>query len=1241
VPHRPPGMAEARFDASKRSGAPQPSQPTWTGKAITSLTLYTRAPVYFRADALPFAALYAALLAVEVSGTLSRFTFLAALAALVTLHILTFLAQHWSVTVWTMLSWRRVRAFTPRLLDESNDPIHALIRPRVHRGKAELVRLERSSGGRVFFSFQKRTYEYNVNEHRFDKVQYPTKLPLSSYTGAARRTRGLSEEAVLQALERYGTNRLEIPLPNFRDLFQEALLAPFFVFQVFCVFLWMLDEHPFYSLMTLFMMLTFEATVVFSRLRSLRELRGMRNRPQTVHVFRGKKWTPVTSLDLLPGDVLSVPRSSDAEDVVPCDVLILAGTAVVNEAMLTGESVPMMKEALPEQLDAADVNRPLAMKTVDKNQVIFGGTRVLTHTPSGVTSATPATRPPDCGCICYVLRTGFGSSQGTLMRTILYSTESVSANSLEAALFIVFLLCFAIAASGFVLYHRYADDVDSRYKLLLRCVLIITSVVPPELPMQLSLAVNTSLLALAKGMVFCTEPFRIPYAGKVDICGFDKTGTLTTDIIQAAGVALPPGGKGQAACGANAGPVVAPGDEVSGAAEFPMVPVAAASTDAALVLAACHSLVHVDGGLIGDPLELASLSAAEWTYGSSGTAVPKRGGASSVSCTIVQRFRFASALQRMSVLAEVRGSAVKNGVRVLTKGSAEAIARLVGAGALPNGYHETAQGLARRGMRVLALAHRDVDSGMTASEVLKMPRAAAESNLKFAGFVCFECPLRPDSRRVVRMLKRSSHDVMMVTGDATLTAAHVARQVGISTRSVLILEPSEVTPGTLEWISAATGKRRKKFAASAIPDLADEYDLCVSGPALVLAMELDAMTLRYLRHVKVFARTSPNQKEVVLSALKDAGLYTLFCGDGTNDVGALKQAHIGVALLSGALASPPPGRRSAATTAVSNGAAGPAGGVQPPKSAGSILRQRRAGGAKAGGGGPHRSHRSPQDLQREEIARRVEELKESLGEGDDQAPLVKLGDASIASPFTSRRMTIESCVTIIRQGRCTLATTSQMYQILALNCLISAYSLSVLYLEGVVFGDRQMTITSLAMAVSFFMISRSKPLKKLSAERPPSSVFAPRLFLSLIGQFAVHLASLYFLTEIAREYIPYGPRNSIDAAFKPSVINTVIFLLSIAQQVNVFTVNYKGRPFMQGLTDNRMLLRSLLFVAGIVVFCTAEISPDVNELMELTPWPDASLQRSVGTYILVDFAAAWLWDKLMWLLFAPRKRARD
>jgi cation-transporting ATPase 13A1 len=71
-----------------------------------------------------------------------------------------------------------------------------------------------------------------------------------------------------------------------------------------------------------------------------------------------------------------------------------------------------------------------------------------------------------------------------------------------------------------------------------------------------------------------------------------------------------------------------------------------------------------------------------------------------------------------------------------------------------------------------------------------------------------------------------------------------------------------------------------------------EFDLCITGRALAVLQNTKLIS-EIISRVWVYARVSPSQKEFILASMKDMNYITLMCGDGTNDVGALKQAHIG------------------------------------------------------------------------------------------------------------------------------------------------------------------------------------------------------------------------------------------------------------------------------------------------------------------------------------------------------------
>jgi len=932
----------------------------------------------------------------------------------------------------------------------------------------------------------------------------------------------------------------------------------------------MLDEYWYYSLFTLFMLVAFESTVVWQRQRTLNEFRGMSIKPYDIYVYRQNKWTETQSDKLLPGDLVSVARTKE-DSGVACDMVLVEGSAIVNEAMLSGESTPLLKDSV--QLRPSDAS--IEPEGLDKNAFLYGGTKVLQITHGNtdeerpkVASGVPA--PPDNGAMAIVVKTGFETSQGSLVRTMIYSTERVSANNAEALLFILFLLIFAIAASWYVWDEGVKKD-RKRSKLLLDCVLIVTSVVPPELPMELSLAVNTSLAALSRYAIYCTEPFRIPFAGRVDVACFDKTGTLTGEDLVVEGIA----GLGLGHSGTDT-------PQEKDGAHSHITPVHEARLETTLVLATAHALVKLDEGeIVGDPMEKATLTSLGWTLGKNDILTSKSMTAmkgmsfatASNSVQIKRRFQFSSALKRQSSVATVTALNPQNGKKLRStfvgvKGAPETIMKMLVS--VPADYEETFKYFTRKGSRVLALAykHLSTESELGSGKINELKRENVEAELHFAGFLVLHCPLKEDAKKSVQMLNESSHRVVMITGDNPLTACHVAHEVEIVDRDVLILDAPEHDDSgeKLVWRSVDDQISIPVDPTKPIdPKIIQNNDLCVTGYALGKFKGQPALSSIY-RYTWVYARVSPKQKEEILTGLKDLGYYTLMAGDGTNDVGALKQAHIGVALLNGSqddlnkIAEHFRNNKMKELYEKQRGMMKRFNQPDPPvpaqiahlyppgptnphyekamereiekKGNAKALADAAALGDKSNGvetitspgaqalidGKQNKATEGQKKAQ--SLADKFTQMSMEAEMDDDEPPTIKLGDASVAAPFTSKLSNVIAIPNIIRQGRCTLVATIQMYKILALNCLISAYSLSVLYLEGIKFGDGQVTISGMLMSVCFLSISRAKSVEGLSKERPQPNIFNFYIIGSILGQFAVHIVTLIYIARYCDQLAP-------------------------------------------------------------------------------------------------------------------------
>ncbi|KAI3487632.1 hypothetical protein L1887_48413 [Cichorium endivia] len=287
----------------------------------------------------------------------------------------------------------------------------------------------------------------------------------------------------------------------------------------------------------------------------------------------------------------------------------------------------------------------------------------------------------------------------------------------------------------------------------------------------------------------------------------------------------------------------------------------------------------------------------------------------------------------------------------------------------------------------------------------------------------------------------------------------------------------------------------------------------------------------------VYARVSPSQKEFILNSLKSLGYITLMAGDGTNDVGALKAANIGVALLDGTpedLAKIAEHQRMERMKKVYESQLSlTARFGQPPPPVPPMLKEKFPDLEKAREDAlaNMNSARTTDRAAKFDLSTITASMADA--ELDDGPPQIRLGDASVAAPFTSKLSQVASVLAIIRQGRCTLVATIQMYKILALNCLIQAYSLSVLYLDGIKFGDYQVTISGMLASVCFLCISRGQPIDKLSKERPVANILNAYVFGSILTQTALHIATMYYIQRLSVVFEQPEDVVDLEAKFSP------------------------------------------------------------------------------------------------------------
>ncbi|KAL0267327.1 UNVERIFIED_CONTAM: hypothetical protein PYX00_009625 [Menopon gallinae] len=725
---------------------------------------------------------------------------------------------------------------------------------------------------------------------------------------------GYSPDEQRQVLQLYGRNEIKIVVKSYWRLLLSEIVNPFYLFQLFSVVVWSVDEYVYYAICVIVTTVFTICITLYSAKQQLQSLQNLVKKSAVNKVRVVRKDGTVEELDswmLVPGDVIEIPVNGC---VMACDALILNGNCIVNESTLTGESAPVTKTPPPCTGDAFD-------SAILKRHTLFCGTEIVQTRYYGGNMVRAVT-----------INTGFSTAKGELVRSILHPKPIGFKFDKDSLKFTCCLFLLATLGILYLLWVCISREWDLR-SYILTSLDLITIVVPPALPAAMTAGIVYARSRLLTKGIYCICPPKINFCGKIKLFCFDKTGTLTEGGLKLWGV------------------VPSLTDKFG---EVTKDPTKMDPTDSLVVaMATCHSLTRIAGKLSGDPLDLSIFNSIDWDLEEPGNDVnrydllcptivkPKSVGqqlldrSKSVSLDLVPRtaeaspiknkhssepymnqlpyeigivreFPFTSASQCMSVITRRLG---EDHMKLFCKGAPDKIRDLCEPNSLPVNFNSELQTYTSAGYRVLGVAYKDFDHKFNWRKSQRVKREDVECGLHFLGLLVMQNTLKKMTTPVIKELKAADIRCVMITGDNLLTAVSVSRECQMVKPEDAVIEvsvkqtddPSKAPVLTFDPIDSANnnnknrGDRREDLPYPGVT--CPRYHYAIDGKTWsLLRSHFPELVPHITVRSTIFARMLPEQKTQVVEAFQDLDYIVGMCGDGANDCGAMKAAHIGVSL---------------------------------------------------------------------------------------------------------------------------------------------------------------------------------------------------------------------------------------------------------------------------------------------------------------------------------------------------------
>jgi len=530
-------------------------------------------------------------------------------------------------------------------------------------------------------------------------------------------------------------------------------------------------------------------------------------------VRRNGNLEQIPAEELVPGDIVAV----EAGDRIPADGRIIkAATLEVDESALTGESAPVPKEVDP----VASPDTPLG----DRVDMVYMNTSATRGSGELVVTGTGMT-------------TEVGHISGMLQST--EDEKTPLTRQLDALTNqIIIIAGLALVASIALGYFIYDQPFDI---LFISAVAFAVAAVPTGLPAVVTTLLSLGTKALAQAGAIVKRLRSVETLGSTSAINSDKTGTLTLNQMTAVEMTIPGrrftiNGEGYA----TTGQITTVDGEPPGDLSAYLLP-----------MALCADAEVRDGALVGDPTEGALVVLA-----AKGGIDPQQ---TRDALPRVAVLPFDAAYKFMATFHRMKDESGRDVIRAFVKGAPDQLlaraenalaadGRLVVATEMTDLFNAENERLAKNGLRVMCAARRDFDPATFDPNADLLPLVSNLTLLALAGIVD---PPRPEARLAIAEAHAAGIQVRMITGDHAVTAAAIAKDLGIR---------GEAITGA-EWGGYS-----------------------------------DEEALKRIDDIGVIARVTPEHKVRLVDILKRKGRIVAMTGDGVNDAPALKRADIGVAM---------------------------------------------------------------------------------------------------------------------------------------------------------------------------------------------------------------------------------------------------------------------------------------------------------------------------------------------------------